>query len=90
MKVSWIVTNSRKSPQEVEPYIDGTEFRGGTPDWEYYARRIEETLNRVLESLQSEISVISKSSGQRSLDTFVEQRAEEKGQKKNVTLDSFF
>ncbi len=50
MKVSWIVTNSRKSPQEVEPYIDGSEFQG-KPDWDYYARRVEETLDRVLEGI---------------------------------------
>ena len=50
MKVSWIVTNSRKSPQEVEPYIDGVEFQV-KPDWEYYARRVEETLDRVLEGI---------------------------------------
>ena len=50
MKVSWIVTNSRKTPQEVEPYIDGVPFQG-KPDWEYYARRVEETLDRVLEGI---------------------------------------
>lgn len=50
MKVSWIVTNSRKSPQEVEPYIDGVPFNG-KPDWDYYARRVEETLDRVLEGI---------------------------------------
>lgn len=50
MKVSWIVTNSKRSPQEVEPYIDGSEFTL-KPDWEYYARRVEETLDRVLEGI---------------------------------------
>lgn len=50
MKVSWIVTNSKKSPQEVEPYIDGSKF-DFKPDWEYYARRVEETLDRVLEGI---------------------------------------
>ncbi|MEM3676039.1 MAG: DNA polymerase domain-containing protein, partial [Thermoplasmataceae archaeon] len=50
MKVSWIVTNSKKTPQEVEPYIDGVPFEF-TPDWDYYARRIEETLDRVLEGI---------------------------------------
>jgi DNA polymerase I len=53
MKVSWIVTNSKKSPQEVEPYMDGVPFNG-TPDWEYYARRVDETLNRVLEGLSED------------------------------------
>ena len=53
MKVSWIVTNSKKKPQEVEPFIDGAPFTG-RPDWDYYARRIEETLNRVLEGLEED------------------------------------
>ena len=53
MKVSWIVTNSRKTPQEVEPFIDGAPFTD-RPDWDYYARRIEETLNRVLEGLEED------------------------------------
>ncbi len=57
MKVSWIVTNSRKTPQEVEPFIDGSPFTG-KPDWDYYARRIEETLNRVLEGLAEDYGKI--------------------------------
>ncbi|MCL4335773.1 MAG: DNA polymerase II [Candidatus Thermoplasmatota archaeon] len=56
MKVSWIVTNSKKSPQEVEPYIDGSVFEF-KPDWEYYARRVEETLDRVLEGIGEEYGV---------------------------------
>ncbi len=54
MKVSWIVTNSRKSPQEVEPYIEGQPFTF-TPDWQYYSRRVSETLNRVLEGLSLQV-----------------------------------
>lgn len=54
MKVSWIVTNSRKSPQEVEPFIEGQTFPY-TPDWSYYSRRVSETLNRILEGLSVEI-----------------------------------
>jgi DNA polymerase I len=48
MKVSYIVTNSKKTPQEVEPYIDGVPFEH-TPDWEYYAERIAASLARVTE-----------------------------------------
>ncbi len=48
MKVSWIVTNSKKTPQEVEPYIDGRKFES-EPDWEYYARRVATTISRVTE-----------------------------------------
>ena len=82
MKVSWIVINSKKTPQEVEPFIDGSSFNG-RPDWEYYARRLEETLNRVLEGIRSEISIIGENSPQNKLYAF-----DSKG--KNQTLDSFF
>ena len=82
MKVSWIVTNSKKTPQEVEPFIDGSSFNG-RPDWEYYARRLEETLNRVLEGIRSEISIIGDRSGQNKLDSY-------NSGGKNQTLDSYF
>src|SRR5256886_12708056 len=34
MKVSWIVTDHKKSPMEVEPYLSGAKFEK-MPDWEY-------------------------------------------------------
>jgi len=49
MKVSWIVTNGKKSPQEVEPFVDGRPFTG-KPDWDYYARRVATSLARVTET----------------------------------------
>src|SRR5947209_6030444 len=48
MKVSWIVTDHKKSPMEVEPYLSGRKF-GKAPDWEYYARRVAQTLAYVTE-----------------------------------------
>lgn len=48
MKVSWIVVNSKKSPQQVEPFIAGREFEF-TPDYTYYALRVAQTLSRVTE-----------------------------------------
>ncbi len=48
MKVSWIVTDSRRTPQEVQPYVDGAEF-DAVPDWEYYAERASVSLARVTE-----------------------------------------
>ncbi len=48
MKVSWIVTNSNIVPQEVEPYISGTEFEG-EPDYRYYAERLAQTASRITE-----------------------------------------
>lgn len=48
MKVSWIVTNSKKTPQEVEPYIPGRPFEA-KPDYRYYAERLAHTISRVTE-----------------------------------------
>ena len=45
MKVSWIVTDSRKTPQEVEPYVSGRPFEHH-PDCRYYAERIAQTAAR--------------------------------------------
>jgi len=48
MKVSWIVTDHKKSPMDVEPYLSGRRFEK-EPDWEYYARRLAQTLAYVTE-----------------------------------------
>ncbi|MDR0309481.1 MAG: DNA polymerase II [Candidatus Methanoplasma sp.] len=48
MKVSWIVTDSSITPQEVEPYISGASF-GGEPDYRYYAERLSQTASRITE-----------------------------------------
>lgn len=48
MKVSWIVTDSKKTPQQAEPYIDGREF-DFAPDWVYYAKRVATTIARITE-----------------------------------------
>src|SRR5467141_1804665 len=49
MKVSWIVTDSKRSPMEVEPYVSGRPFEK-RPDWEYYARRVAQTLAYITEA----------------------------------------
>jgi len=49
MKVSWIVIDSRRTPQEIEPYISGIKFEG-TPDWRYYAERLAQTVARATEN----------------------------------------
>ncbi|HKZ23992.1 MAG TPA: DNA polymerase domain-containing protein [Thermoplasmata archaeon] len=49
MKVSWIVTDARRSPMEVEPYVSGRPF-DKKPDWEYYARRVAQTLAYITEA----------------------------------------
>ncbi len=48
MKVSWIVTDSSKTPQVVEPYVSGKEFTA-RPDYKYYAGRIAQTASRITE-----------------------------------------
>src|SRR2546422_8431183 len=48
MKVSWIVTNSKESPMDVEPFVSGRAFEK-KPDWEYYARRVAQSLSYVTE-----------------------------------------
>jgi DNA polymerase I len=49
MKVSWVVTDGRKSPNEVEPWIEGREF-SAKPDYRYYATRLAATISRVTDS----------------------------------------
>lgn len=49
MKVSWIVTNSRRTPQQVEPYVDGIPFKHA-PDFLYYRDKLCDALLRVLEN----------------------------------------
>jgi len=48
MKVSWVVIDSRKTPQTIEPYISGRRFEA-TPDYRYYAERLAQTVARVTE-----------------------------------------
>ena len=49
MKVSWIVTNSRKTPQEIAPYVFGRKF-DAVPDWMYYAGRLAQSVARATEN----------------------------------------
>lgn len=48
MKVSWIVTDGKKTPQKAEPYMEGREFTG-IPDNKYYAGRVAATIARATE-----------------------------------------
>jgi DNA polymerase I len=48
MKVSWIVTDAKTTPQQVEPFVRGREFTA-KPDYEYYASRVASTIARVTE-----------------------------------------
>ncbi|MCL4332078.1 MAG: hypothetical protein M1162_00970, partial [Candidatus Thermoplasmatota archaeon] len=55
----------------------------GTPDWHYYARRVEETLNRVLEGVGEEMNITLAGKNQSKL---TDTPAKKAG---NKTLDSF-
>lgn len=48
MKVSWIVIDSKRRPQVVEPYVPNQNFTA-RPDYQYYADRIAQTLSRITE-----------------------------------------
>jgi len=48
MKISWIVTDAKATPQKVEPYISGVEFKS-KPDYKYYAERLSQTASRITE-----------------------------------------
>ncbi len=50
MKIAGVVVDAQKKPMEIEPYLEG-EGRPftRTPDYEYYAQRIAQTLSRVTE-----------------------------------------
>jgi DNA polymerase I len=49
MKVSWVVTDSKASPQNFEPWVEGRPF-SAKPDFRYYATRLAATIARVTES----------------------------------------
>ena len=66
MRVAWVVTDSRKSPQEVEPWVEGRPFTK-QPDWEYYADRVAQTLARVTEVFDWDASALLGGSRQRRL-----------------------
>src|SRR5438128_2561106 len=95
MKVSWIVTDHKKSPMEVEPYLSGAKFEK-MPDWEYYARRVAQTLAYVTEvyGWDEKALLTGKRSQQKSLssDDFSEALPAESTRRtdKKLTLEDFF
>lgn len=48
MKVSWIVTDGKSTPQNIEPYINDIEFTL-KPDYKYYVERLAHTVSRITE-----------------------------------------
>jgi len=68
MKVAWVVTDSRESPQAIEPWVEGRAFTK-QPDWEYYAERVAQTLARVTEVFDWDAAALLRGSHQRRLST---------------------
>jgi DNA polymerase, archaea type len=66
MKVAWVVTDSRRTPQEVEPWVEGRPF-SKEPDWEYYADRVAQTLARVTEVFDWDAAALLRGSHQQRL-----------------------
>ncbi len=66
MKVAWVVTDSRQSPQGVEPWVEGRAFNRD-PDWDYYADRVAQTLARVTEVYGWDAAALVRGSHQRRL-----------------------
>src|SRR5205823_748611 len=97
MKVSWIVTDSKKSPMEVEPYVSGRPF-DQRPDWEYYARRVAQTLAYITEVYgwdEKALFTGTQPAQQKSLDSgdFPEDAPASEGHsraEKKLTLEDFF
>src|SRR5438093_565138 len=95
MKVSWIVTDHKESPMQVEPYLSGAKFEK-RPDWEYYARRVAQTLAYVTEvyGWDEKALLTGKRSQQKSLssDDFNEALPAESPRRadKKLTLEDFF
>ncbi|HEQ79193.1 MAG TPA: DNA polymerase II, partial [Euryarchaeota archaeon] len=99
MKVSWVVVDSKKTPMEVEPFIDEESFKF-KPDYEYYARRIALTLGRITEVFDWDEKALLTGSQQTSLFGFgqggedkvinVVTKKREKPKKEGRTLDDFF
>jgi DNA polymerase, archaea type len=66
MRVAWVVTDSRKSPQEIEPWVEGRPFTKEA-DWDYYADRVAQTLARVTEVFDWDASALLGGTRQRRL-----------------------
>ena len=66
MKVSWIVTDGKRSPIEAEPFIDGKEFTH-KPDYDYYARRMAMTFSRITEVFGWDMKSLMTGSQQKTL-----------------------
>jgi DNA polymerase I len=97
MKISWIVTDAKSTPQKVEPYISGVEFTA-KPDYKYYAERLSQTASRITEVFGWEEKDLLMGNQQATLfsgkfestDAPKKKKVEEKPKAKMKSLDDFF
>ncbi len=93
MKVSWIVVDAKRSPMQVEPYVSGRAFTS-SPDWEYYAKRLAQTLSYVTEIYGWDEKALYLGTQQATLfhDAFAEKpkKAAPTKTDKKLTLEDFF
>ena len=93
MKVSWIVVDAKRTPMQVEPYSSGRPFTA-SPDWDYYARRVSQTLAYVTEIYGWDEKALYLGTQQATLfhGNFQEKpkRAEPGKTDKKLTLEDFF
>jgi DNA polymerase I len=92
MKVSWIVTNGKKTPIEVEPWVSGRPFES-KQDNDYYARRIAHTLSYITDYFDWDEKSLLAGSQQATLFTGDfgknEKKKEVKTTNKDLTLKDF-
>jgi DNA polymerase I len=78
MKVSYIVTNGKKTPQVVEPIlVEGDE--PADPDWDYYAERMARALARITEVFGFDKRFLMDGIFQKSIDQWTDQEAAGEG-----------
>ncbi|HEY6238723.1 MAG TPA: DNA polymerase domain-containing protein [Thermoplasmata archaeon] len=87
MKVAWIVTDAKKTPQEVEPWIEGRAL-SKPPDYGYYADRVAQTLARVTEVFDWDAAALLRGSHQQRLGADAPEPRLAAGGPNAVTLDT--
>ena len=67
MKISYIVTDGKRTPQEVEPVTDEGNIEI-VPDWDYYTERLAKAFSRITEVFGYDKKLLLDSMYQRSID----------------------
>ncbi len=86
MKVSWIVTNAKETPQRVEPFVDDVDFEY-EPDWNYYAHRVATSLARVTDVFGWDDKALLEGRQQKTLGSFTGDEEDPQVHQEDVILD---